>query len=101
MFLHEIEASLKGRKLEEYSLSRLIGCKECARIIVTDLERSAKEIKNYIFAKEPFFGDAACTEVLNLKNEMVSLIDAQAEVYEDFYQRVDKEIAKRLETTDK
>lgn len=101
MFLHEIEASLKERKLEEYSLSRLIGCKEYARIIITNLERSAKEIKNYVIAKEPSFGDIASTELKNLKNELASRIDAEVQVYEDFYQRIDKEITKRLEATDK
>lgn len=96
MFLHEIEAILKGRKLEEYSLSRLIGCKEYARIAVTNLGRSAREIKRYVIAETPY-GDEACTEVKNLKNELASRIDAQAEVYEDFYQRVDNEITKRLD----
>lgn len=100
MFLHEIEASLKGRKLEEYNLSRLIGYKVYARIVITKLERSAREIKDYDIA-ETAFGDEACTEVKNLKNELASRIDAQVEVYEDFYQRVDKEITKRLEATDK
>lgn len=100
MFLHEIEASLKGRKLEEYSLSRLIGCKEYARITVTNLGRSAREIESYVIAETPY-GDEACTEVNNLKNELASRIDAQAEVYEDFYQRVDKEITKRLRAQDK
>lgn len=98
MFLYEIEASLKARKLEEYSLSRLIGCKEFARIVLTHLWRSAKEIKDYVIAKTPL-EDIASTEVKNLKNELASRIDAEAEVYEDFYQRIDKEITKRLEAT--
>lgn len=101
MFLHEIEASLKEHKLEEFSLSRLIACKEYLQITITNLDRSAKEIKNYVIADEPFVGDIACTEVQNLKNEMASRIDAQVDVYEDFYQRVDEEITKRLKTTDK
>lgn len=100
MFLHEIEASLKERKLEEYSLSRLIGCKEYAQIILTNLWRSAREIESYVIAETPY-GDGACTEVNNLKNELASRIDAEAEVYEDFYQRIDEEITKRLEAIDK
>lgn len=100
MFLHEIEAYLKKRKLEEYSLSRLIGCKEYARIVLTNLERSADEIDDYVIAETPF-GDIASTELKNLKNELASRIEAEAEVYEDFYQRADKEITKRLEATDK
>lgn len=96
MFLHEFEASLKERKLEEYSLSRLIGCKEYARIAITNLERSAKEIKDYVIA-ETAFGDEACTEVKNLKNELASRIERQAQVYRDFSQRLDDEIYKRLD----
>lgn len=98
MFLHEIEASLKEHKLEEYSLSKLIGCKEFAQIVMTKLERSAEEIHDYVIAKMPF-GDIASTELKNLKNELASRIEAEAEVYEDFYQRLDKEITKRLEAT--
>ena len=46
-------------------------------------------------------GDAACVEVKNLKNELVSGIERQAEVYRDHLSSVDKEITKRLEATDK
>lgn len=98
MFLYEIEASLKERKLEEYSLSRLIGCKEYARIIITNLERSAKEIKDYVIAKTPL-EDIASTEVKNLRNELASRIEAEAQVYEDFAKKLDEEITKRLEAT--
>lgn len=97
MMLHEIEAYLKERKLEEYSLSKLIGCKEYAQIIITNLERSAEEIDDYVIAKMPF-GDIASSELKNLKNELASRIEAEMQVYEDFYQRADKEIAQRLET---
>ena len=100
MMLHEFEESLNKRKLKEYSLSRLIGCKEYARIAITNLERSAKEIKDYVIA-ETAFGDEACTEVKNLKNELVSRIERQAQVYRDFVKRIEKEITKRLETADK
>lgn len=100
MFLHEIEAYLKKRKLEEYSLSRLIGCKEYARIVLTNLERSAEEIDDYVIAKTPL-GDIASSELKNLKNELASRIEAEMQVYEDFYQRVDNEITQRLEATDK
>lgn len=100
MMLNEIEASLKKRKLEEYSLSKLIGCKEYAGIVLTNLERSAEEIDDYVIAKMPF-GDIASSELKNLKNELASRINAEMQVYEDFYQRADKEITKRLEATDK
>lgn len=100
MFLHEIEAYLKKRKLEEFSLSRLIACKEYVQITITNLDRSAKEIKDYVIAETPF-GDIASSELKNLKNELASRIDAEMQVYEDFYQRADKEITKRLEATDK
>lgn len=100
MFLHEIEAYLKKRKLEEYSLSRLIGCKEYAQIVLTNLERSAEEIDDYVIAKTPL-GDIASSELKNLKNELASRIEAEMQVYEDFYQRVDNEITQRLEATDK
>lgn len=100
MMLHEIEASLKGRKLEEYNLSRLIECKVYAQIVITKLERSAREIKDYVIAETPF-GDIASSELKNLKNELASRIDAEMQVYEDFYQRLNKEITKRLEATDK
>lgn len=97
MMLHEFEESLNKRKLKEYSLSRLIGCKEYARIAITNLERSANDIEDCVIANTPL-GDIASTELKNLKNELASRIEAEMQVYEDFYQRADKEIAQRLET---
>lgn len=38
----------------------------------------------------------ACIEVKNLKNELASRIERQADVYRDHLSSIDKEIAKRL-----
>ena len=64
------------------------------------LERSAREIKEYVILYTPA-GDLACTEAQDLKNELVSRIEDQAKILRDYCQLVDKEIAKRLEATNK
>lgn len=98
--LHEIEAGLNSQDLETCSLPRLINYKTFTQEVISMLERSAREIKEYMILDMPA-GDAACVEVKNLKNELVSGIERQAEVYRDHLSSVDKEITKRLEATDK
>lgn len=64
------------------------------------LERSAREIKEYMILYTPA-GDLACTEAQDLKNELALRIEDQAKICRDHCQLVDKEIARRLEETDK
>lgn len=96
--LYEIARGLSSTDLKTYSLSMLINHKAYTLEAIINLERSAKEIKEYMILNTPA-GDAACAEVKNLKNELASHIERQAEVYRDHLSSIDKEIAKRLETT--
>ena len=96
--LYEIARGLSSTDLKTCSLSMLINHKAYTLEAIIKLERSAKEIKEYMILDTPA-GDVACTEVKNLKNELASHIERQAEVYRDHLSSIDKEIAKRLETT--
>ena len=98
--LYEIARGLNSIDIKAYSLSLLINYKAATREAIIKLERSAREIKEYMILDMPA-GDAACVEVKNLKNELVSGIERQAEVYRDHLSSVDEEIAKRLEAIDK
>lgn len=60
------------------------------------LERSAREIKEYVILYTPA-GDLACTEAQDLKNELVSRIEDQAKIHRDHCQQVDNEITRRLD----
>lgn len=96
--LYEIARGQSSIDLKTCSLSTLINYKAYTTEAITKLERSAREIKEYMILDTPA-GDVACTEVKNLKNELASHIERQAEVYRDHLSSIDKEIAKRLETT--
>lgn len=92
--LSEIAGKLSSIDLKTCSPSMLINLKAYALEAITKLERSAKEIKEYMILDTPA-GDAACAEVKNLKNELASRIERQADVYRDHLSSIDKEIAKR------
>lgn len=94
--LSEIAGKLSSIDLKTCSPSMLINLKAYALEAITKLERSAKEIKEYMILDTPA-GDAACVEVKNLKNELASRIERQADVYRDHLLSIDKEIAKRLD----
>ena len=94
--LQEIEAGLNSEDLETCSLPRLINYKTFTQEVISMLERSAREIKEYMILYTPA-GDLACTEAQDLKNELVLRIEEQTEIYRDQSQLVDKEIAKRLD----
>lgn len=94
--LHEIEAGLNSEDLETCSLPRLINYKTFTNEVINTLERSAREIKEYMILYTPA-GDLACTEAQDLKSELVARIEDQAKIYRDHIQLVDKEITKRLD----
>lgn len=98
--LHEIEAGLNSEDLETCSLPRLINYKTFTNEVISMLDRSAREIKEYMILYTPA-GDLACTEAQDLKNELVARIEDQAKIYRDSLKSIDKEITKRLEATDK
>ena len=93
--LSEIARQLSSIDLKTFSLSMLINHKAYTLEAIPKLERSAKEIKEYKILDTPA-GDEACAEVENLKNELASRIERQAEVFSDHLSSIDKEIAKRL-----
>lgn len=97
--LYEIARGQSSIDLKTCSLSTLINYKAYTTEAITQLERSAREIKEYMVLDTPA-GDVACTEVKNLKNELASHIERQAEIYRDHLSSIDKEIAKRLKTID-
>lgn len=94
--LHEIARGLNSIDIKAYSLSFLITYKAYTHEAIVKLERSARAIKEYMILDMPA-GDAACTEVKALKDELASCIERQAKVYRDHLSSVDEEIAKRLD----
>lgn len=98
--LHEIEAGLNSEDLETCSLPRLINDKAFTQDVISMLERSAREIKEYMILYTPA-GDLACTEAQDLKSKLVARIQDQAKIYRDHLKSIDEEITKRLKTTDK
>lgn len=94
--LYEIANGLINIDLKTCSLSTLITYKTSIWEAIVKLERSAREIKEYMILDAPA-GDAACTEGKNLENELASRIERQAQVYRDHIMSIDKEIAKRLD----
>lgn len=94
--LHEIEAGLNSEDLETCSLQRLINYKTFTQDVISMMERSAREIKEYIILYTPA-GDLACTEAQDLKSKLVARIQDQAKIYRDYNKRVNEEITKRLD----
>ena len=98
--LHKIEAGLNSEDLEKCSLPRLINYKTFTQEVISMLERSAREIKEYMILYTPA-GDLACTEAQDLKSKLASRIEDQAKIYRDHLKSIDEEITKRLEATEK
>lgn len=86
--------------LEDKSLEWLIKNKESLSKSIANCERSAREIREYII-DECDGRDRASELVKEKKGELVEAIELEAELEKIIAQQLDKEIAKRLEVTDK
>ena len=86
--------------LEDKTLEWLTGKKEIASRSIANCERSAKEIRAHII-NENNGREEASEEVKELKAKLVDAIELEAELEKIIAQQLDKEIAKRLDTTDK
>lgn len=86
--------------LEDKTLEWLTKKKEKISRSVANCERSAKELREYII-NEKDGRDVSSEEVKELKNKLVDAIELEAELEKVIVKQLDKEITKRLETTDK
>ncbi|MDD7318748.1 MAG: hypothetical protein PUG74_08755 [Prevotellaceae bacterium] len=86
--------------LEDKSLEWLTEKKEIASRSIANCEKSAKEIREYII-NECDGREEASEEVKKLKAKLVEAIEMEAELEKVIVKQLDKEITKRLETTDK
>lgn len=82
--------------LEDKSLEWLTKRKEKISRSVANCERSAKEIRKYII-NEHDGRDISSEAVKELKAKLVDAIELEAELEKVIVQRLDEEIAKRLD----
>lgn len=99
-YIKAMQEYISDKALEDKSLEWLTGKKEIASRSIANCERSAKEIRAHII-NENNGREEASEEVKELKAKLVDAIELEAELEKIIAQQLDKEIAKRLDTTDK
>lgn len=95
MTLQEIKAELEGYKLEDMNIGSLMVISRQAYDYYINLHRSARELKDYDIYGMPFGGGFVCDQVNDARRNLCSLIEAQAQLYNDFCKRLDAEMARR------
>ena len=86
--------------LEDKTLEWLTEKKGMVSRNIANCERSAKEMREYIVNEEDG-RDVSSEEVKKRKAELVEAIELEDELEKFIAKRLDEEIAKRLEATDK
>lgn len=100
MKLDEIREEMESVDLNWRKTEWLMEFKEQARVACSNLTSTAEMIGAYRLAGRPASCDIS-TEAEQARRELCIKLREQAQVYRDFAKRMDKEIIKRLETTDK
>lgn len=100
MKLDEIREGMESFDLSWRKTEWLMEFKEQAIIACSTLTSTAEAIGAYRLAGRPASCDIS-TEAEQARRELCIKLREQAQVYRDFAKRMDKEIIKRLETTDK
>lgn len=100
MGLDEIREGMESFDLSWRKTEWLMEFKEQAIIACATLTSTAETIGAYRLAGRPASCDIS-TEAEQARRELCIKLREQAQVYRDFAKRMDKEIIKRLETTDK
>lgn len=95
MTLQEIKAELEDYKLEDMNIGSLMVISRQAYDYYINLHRSARELKDYDISGMPFGGGFVCDQVKDARRNLCSLIEAQAQLYNDFCKRLDAEMARR------
>ena len=95
MTLQEIKAELESYKLEDMNIGSLMVISRQAYDYYINLYRSAREMKDYDISGMPFGGGFVCDQVNDARRNLCSLIEAQAQLYNDFSKRLDAEMARR------
>ena len=100
MKLDEIREGMESFDLSWRKTEWLMEFKEQAIFACSTLTSTAEAIGAYRLAGRPASCDIS-TEAEQARRELCIKLREQAQVYRDFAKRMDKEIIKRLETTDK
>ena len=100
MKLDEIREEMESFDLSWRKTEWLMEFKEQAIIACATLTSTAETIGAYRLAGRPASCDIS-TEAEQARRELCIKLREQAQVYRDFVKRIEKEIDKRLETTDK
>lgn len=100
MTLDEIREGMESFDLSWRKTEWVMEFKEQAIIACATLTSTAETIGAYRLAGRPASCDIS-TEAEQARRELCIKLREQAQVYRDFAKRMDKEIIKRLETTDK
>ena len=100
MILDEIREGMESFDLSWRNTAWLMEFKEQAIIACSNLTSTAEAIGAYRLAGRPASCDIS-TEAEQARRELCTKLREQAQVYRDFAKRMDKEITKRLESTDK
>ena len=100
MKLDEIREEMESFDLNWRTTEWLMEFKAQAIIACATLTSTAEMIGAYRLAGRPASCDIS-TEAEQARRELCIKLREQAQVYRDFAKRMDKEIIKRLETTDK
>lgn len=100
MTLDEIREEMESLDFSLCKTVSLTDFKEQAIIACATLSRTAETIGAYKLAGRP----ASCNiseEAEQARRELCTKLREQAQIYRDFAKRMEKEIAERLDTTDK
>lgn len=100
MTLDETREEMESVDLNWRTTAWLMEYKEQAIIACATLTSTAEAIGAYRLAGRPASCDI-CEEAEQARRELCIKLREQAQIYRDFAKRMDKEIIKRLETTEK
>lgn len=100
MTLDEIREEMESFDLSWHKTVWLTEFKEQAIIACATLTSTAEAIGAYRLAGRPA-SCGICEEAQQARKELCTSLREQAQVYRDFAKRMEKEIDKRLEATDK
>lgn len=100
MTLSETKTYLENIKLEELPLKWLINFQVHTMTLADHLTRSAREIRGCRLAGSPLMASASTT-VRDSRDKLCSLIESEAMINRAFVMRLDEEICRRLDGTDK
>lgn len=98
MTQEELRAKLETNDIEGSTIEQLILVRDAARDAQAQLHRSCNELRNYNVVGGYF---TTTDEVRDRINECLQAIESEVAIYGAFVSRVNEEIYKRVDATDK